>query len=231
MSASSCARADDLAAYALGALDEREEAGMSAHIEGCDHCRERLRWLAPALETLPESVEQIDPPSRLRRELMKTVQADAEAEPPPATSRGWRDLRVRFGGFAFGPATALAAVLVLVAAGVGYEAADTDSEGRTVAASGPPGSEAELQVGGGQATFVAEEVPPLPRGDVYQVWVRRGSKVEASTSFRPDAAGGATAPIPEAAHDADQVMITREPRSSQRPAAPTSAPLYSATLD
>ena len=129
MSGSPCARADDLAAYALGALDEREEAAMSAHIESCDHCRARLRWLTPALETLPESVEQIDPPARLRRELMQTVRAEAEAEAetqrPAAKSRGWRDLRVQFGGFAFGPATALAAVLVLVAAGIGYEAADT----------------------------------------------------------------------------------------------------------
>ena len=44
---------DDLAAYALGALDEREAGAIEDHLDGCERCRERLRWLAPAVDLLP----------------------------------------------------------------------------------------------------------------------------------------------------------------------------------
>ena len=43
-------RADDLAAYALGALEpERGARASSEHLESCEDCRADLRWLAPAV--------------------------------------------------------------------------------------------------------------------------------------------------------------------------------------
>ena len=68
---------DDLAAYALGALDEREAGAIEDHLDGCERCRERLRWLAPAVDLLPASVEQRTPPPALRENLMATVRAEA----------------------------------------------------------------------------------------------------------------------------------------------------------
>lgn len=47
---------EDAAAYSLSALEPGEAAEFEAHLEGCQRCRERLRWLAPAVAALPESV-------------------------------------------------------------------------------------------------------------------------------------------------------------------------------
>ena len=70
-------RRDDLAAYALGALDTAEAIELERHLEGCERCQEHLRWLDPALGALSESVERVEPPRELRERLMTEVRADA----------------------------------------------------------------------------------------------------------------------------------------------------------
>ena len=63
-------RREDVAAYALGALEPDEAAELERHLAGCERCRRDLRWLAPAVSTLGESVERLEPPASLRSELM-----------------------------------------------------------------------------------------------------------------------------------------------------------------
>jgi anti-sigma factor RsiW len=81
---------DDLAAYALGALEEPEAERLRAHLEGCEECRRRLRWLEPAVDILPRTVEQLEPPARLREALLETVRTDAApaAREPPQPAGG-----------------------------------------------------------------------------------------------------------------------------------------------
>ncbi len=43
----------------------------------CDACRIELRWLEPAVDLLPRSIEQLEPPDALRGRLMATVRAEA----------------------------------------------------------------------------------------------------------------------------------------------------------
>ncbi|MGZ5337794.1 MAG: anti-sigma factor [Solirubrobacterales bacterium] len=227
-----CSYAGEIAAYALGALDPAAEAEVTAHLEGCARCRTQLRWLQPALETLPESVEQVTPPPELRERLMAAVREEvarpARASGEPAR-RSWREWRLRIGGFAFGPATALAAVLIVTAAVVGYTARDQGEDARTVAVSSTlQGSSAELELTGEEATLRAHGVPQLPMGSVYQVWVRNGATVRPSSVFRPSDDGSAAAAVPEALHGADQVMVTRERRRGAT--APSEAPVYAGTI-
>ncbi len=74
--------ADEIAAYAIGSLAESERERLEDHLAECASCAERLRWLAPAVELLPESVAQIEPPQRLRERLLSVVYAEAgEAAP------------------------------------------------------------------------------------------------------------------------------------------------------
>jgi anti-sigma factor ChrR (cupin superfamily) len=68
---------DDLAAFALGALDRAEAVEVERHLDACERCRDELHWLAPAVDLLPSSVPQLEPPPRLRRGLMRTVRAEA----------------------------------------------------------------------------------------------------------------------------------------------------------
>ena len=60
-------RHDDLAAYALGALTDREAVEIENHLAGCEACSERLRWLQPAVDLVPASVHQLEPPPRSSR--------------------------------------------------------------------------------------------------------------------------------------------------------------------
>jgi len=70
---------EELAAYMLGALEPAELAAFEQHLEGCERCRAEARWLAPALQAVPESVERIEPPTELRTRLMAEVRGDAAA--------------------------------------------------------------------------------------------------------------------------------------------------------
>ena len=82
MSASEHSRwSEDLAAYMLGALDSDEVNEFERHLDGCERCREEMRWFEPALQTLPESVERQEAPPSLRANLMAEVREDVrEAE-------------------------------------------------------------------------------------------------------------------------------------------------------
>ena len=42
-----------------GALEPGEAAELERHVEGCERCREEIRWLTPAVNALPESVERL----------------------------------------------------------------------------------------------------------------------------------------------------------------------------
>src|SRR6478752_7068106 len=112
---------EDLAAYALAALEPGEAAEFERHLAGCERCRAELRWLVPAVQSLPESIERQEPPRRLRESLMAEVWADARAEGGSSARErrallpGWlRGGRMRL-------ATGFAVVLLAVAAVAGYE--------------------------------------------------------------------------------------------------------------
>jgi hypothetical protein len=224
---------DDIAAYMLDALVGDEQAAVESHLESCARCQADLRWLLPAVEMLPETVEQISPPPELRENLLDIVRADVEHS---GAGRRASDnkRRLRIGRFALGPATALAAVLIAVAGFAGYEASNNDGGGdsgtRTVAvASQANGSKAALVISKDSATLQANDVPQLPPGSVYQVWVRSpGGRIIPSSVFRPSNDGSAAAAVPEVLHGATEVMVTREPgRGSKTPTLPV---IYSASV-
>ena len=58
--------ADALGAYALGALPEDEAERVRRHLEGCPKCRAELDGLRVAVDALPASVEQVEPPPELK---------------------------------------------------------------------------------------------------------------------------------------------------------------------
>jgi anti-sigma factor RsiW len=225
---------DDLAAYVLGALEPAEAAEVERHLAGCEACRDRLRWLQPAVDLLPAAVEQRSPPERLRERLLDTVRAEAGAESPrpaPAREPWWGGLR----GLALRPATALAAAVLLVAGvGVGYlvrgsgsdEPEPTLVEARPL--SGATGVSATLEREGDLATLHVHELPPIGPHEVYEVWIGRGGMVEPSSTFVLRADGTAVAAVPGSLEHADSVLVTREPRPGSPQ--PTTDPLLEVPL-
>ena len=215
---------DDVAAYALDALDEREAAAVARHVADCERCASRLRWLLPAVDVIPAAVSQQDPPPELRERLMTIVEREAAVgEQPRPAPHARRPLleRLGLGGMSLRPAMAgLAALLLVVAGVVGYAVRDGgESEARVYAAVGQgQGSLAEgnLQVEGDSGTLTVSGLPATDRDEVYQAWVEDrpelGGEVHPSSVFVVSADGVGDVAIPHGLENAERVMVTREPR-------------------
>jgi len=217
---------DELAAYSLDALEEAERDRVERHLEGCGACRERVRWLWPAIDMLPAAVAQQDPPPALRERLMAIVEDEAAAGSParPEARVGARSARRRRSwlpglGGALRPALAGFGVALLLAAGVvGYSLRDDESSSsRTYAAvplSGRSPAEGTLTVEGDSGSLEVRNLPPAGRHEVYQTWIRHTGNdggIEPSTVFVLAKDGSGHVRIPSGLEGADEVMVTREP--------------------
>jgi anti-sigma-K factor RskA len=219
---------DELAAYALGALEADEAAVLERHLADCVECRAELDWLRPAVQMLPESVERLTVPPGLRDRLMEQVRS--EANEPRGSQSPTRSSSGRSGGLAWRPLAGLAALL-LIAVAVGIYAIGGDSGGggeTTVVAGHAPAVTAELVRDGESGTLHLAHLHQLPRDEVLQAWVQRGQHVvSAKTLFVPNPDGTASATIDDM-HDVNTVMVTAEPRGGSTQ--PTSAPIVSLAI-
>lgn len=234
---------EDLAGYALSALEPVEAEVLELHLKSCDSCRERLRWLYPALDLLPASVEQVSPPETLRETLMAVVRdeaGNAAAERAPAAAEPARAPQKRsrwqgFGEIFMRPALGLAVVVVLIAgAATGYVLRGSDPaatpENTFVEAKptrgAPPGASATLERHGDSATLHVNQMPELDRDQIYEVWVQRGGVMEPASTFVLGRDGSAEAAVPGPLQGAEGVYVTTEPYPGS--ARPTSPPVLAA---
>ena len=225
---------DDLAAYALGALEEPEAERLRAHLEGCEECQRQLRWLEPAVELLPRTVEQLEPPPRVRETLLQTVRREAPPEarePPRAPRESWWH---RLGPAVWRPATAVAAAVMLVIGAVaGYLIGEPNGGGTTTlqAQAMPNAKKASgtLARDGNSGILSVQGMPTLASNQVYEVWVQRGRKLEPSSLFVPRTNHSAEAAVPDGLDGADAVLVTKEPRGGTRQ--PTSSPVLSVQVN
>ncbi|HYI98811.1 MAG TPA: anti-sigma factor [Thermoleophilaceae bacterium] len=236
---------DDIAAYALGALDESETARIELHLADCQSCRADLRWLAPAVDVLPASVEQLAPPPELRRRIVDAVAGEDGPMARPARDRapslgasraGRRSRRSSSRRIAsLRPALAGAAAVVALAAGLaaGYALRGEDDAPTAATTTLPanvlaPGgtATASLLHHGDSWTLNVRDMPAPPGGAVYQVWLRHDRRMVPSVLFVPSRDRRATVALPARVAEADEVLVTREPRGGSR--APTSDPMLAA---
>lgn len=219
---------DDLGAYLLDALDAVERARFEAHLADCDRCRAELRWLLPALDVLAASVEQREPPVRVRERIIGGL-GSPPSSPGTTGRRRWRlPEPVRR------PAVAVAATAVAAVAGLagGYLLGDAgEGETTTVQAEAlVPGTrmDAALVRDGDEWRLELDGMPALSGGDVYQVWLRDGEELAPSVLFVLSDGQSARVALPGMAADADEVLVTREPEGGSD--APTSDPLLAAPV-
>jgi anti-sigma-K factor RskA len=222
---------DERAAYLLDALDERERIEFETHLADCDRCRAELRWLQPAVDVLPASVEQIEPPTELRDRILGAVEADAgPAKARPAKPPFWSRISSR------AALTGVAAVIALAVGIAGGYALRGDSDSsQTVATTVPveptaPSIRAAANLVRHDDTYTLDvsHMPDLRPGDVYQVWMRNGQQLQPSVLFVTSRDGTAKLVLPSQTGAADEMLVTREPSGGSQE--PTSAPLVSATL-
>jgi anti-sigma-K factor RskA len=222
-----CDRADTVAAYLLGALDEDERGAFEVHLRECAPCREDAESLAVAVQALPEGVEQLDPPPELKRRVMAEVGAQAElmdaARPAPRA----RARRRRLAWLAIPSAAAVIAAAVLA----GYAIRGGGPARHVVSAQvTAPGAHAQIVRQGSAATLEVTGMPAPPAGKVYEVWVQRaGAAAPQPTSSLFDVARGgrATVRVPDL-HGVRRVLVTAEPAGGSL--RPTSTPVIAANV-
>ncbi len=229
---------EDVAAYVLGALESERAAELERHAEGCERCRAELRWLMPAAQAIPESVERVEPPPELRSRLLAEVRADAagaaagggRAAEPGLSQRlsSWlRDLGS--GPMGLRPVAGVATAVLVVVAVAGYAIGGgigAGSEGggtSTVVAGHAPGVTARMVSEGDSGTLHLANVNQLTNDKILEAWVRRDGEVEPVRAlFVPDREGRASTELPDMS-GVEVVMVTAEPRGGS--AAPTSPPI------
>ena len=245
--------ADDLAAYLLDALEPTERRDFEDHARSCTLCRAELRWMRTAVDLLPSSVEQLEPPPELRERLLQTVRAEAAEEQQHTKSRtqaarGGREApigrsargrarRWSLPRFGLSPAGAAAlATLAILAAGIGGYAVGNgggDDASDTVAVRATPvepDARATIARTSYGAVLRVQHLPVQRRGRVYEVWlVRRGERSpEPSSLFAVHRDGTGAAGIPGDLDDVETVMVTLEPEGGS--ASPTAQPVLRANL-
>jgi anti-sigma-K factor RskA len=222
--------AEELAAYILDALSAEEARAFELHLAGCAGCQAEERWLRTAVDVLPSSIEQFEPPLELRERLMATVHTEAQAERdgkrPPR--RSWWSMVLR-------PATAVAAVAVLAAGVAGYliRGEGGGVKTRTVAAKpigAVPTAGGELVRSGNTTVLRVSGLPLQKSGRVYQVWLATvgGKKVIPSSLFVVDRGGHGSVAIPSALEQVQAVLVSNEPAGGSQ--APTTKPVLQAAV-
>jgi hypothetical protein len=192
-----CALNEQASAFALYALEPDQELAVRAHLPRCASCQEAARGAELVARELAGSVEQVEPPARLRAAVLAGARSGTEpgprparlgipTDPPPPAPRQRPPRRRRL-------AALLTAAVLAVGALAGYtahlqqqrdsESARAQALGDLVTRQDAPGStRTTLRDGGGAAvatvfataterTVVVSGLRPIdPDRAVYVVW-------------------------------------------------------------
>jgi len=186
-------------AYVLGALSADERAAFEVHLASCSRCTAEVRALRPVSDALGQSSLPIDPPPGVRAALTQAITA-ANAAPDTASTRTtW-------------PAWLAIAATLALAAGAGWYAINTrresdrdrlinsvlaapdlariDLSGQPVAPSATARAYWSRSNG---LVVLASNLPPLPAGRIYQLWVLTKEPAPISAGLlQPDRDGHAS---------------------------------------
>jgi anti-sigma-K factor RskA len=230
-----CAAA--LSAYALGALSDSESARVRDHLATCHECRAELEWLRAAVDALPASAPQVQPPPELKTRVMEIVEAEAEllraagaaADRPPAAShqrrRRWARMPAGRPALAFGAglaAIAVAAVLLATGGSTGTRTIQAQVTGPALSS----GARASLQVRGGHAELVVRGLPAPAADHVDELWVQRGGGAPVPAGTFVVQSGSVE--VARTVRPGDRVLVTVEPGGGA--AAPTTPPIVVARV-
>jgi anti-sigma factor RsiW len=161
------------AAYALDALDEREQAEYEAHLDACSECRAELASLQGAAASIAYAPELPAPPPELRQRILAQARSERENVVPPR--RRWV---VPAAGLAAAVAACAALALGLWAASLRSSLAEEREAASELAALVDAeripleGVDGAVLVGrNGEATLVVRGLDEAPEGKLYEAWV------------------------------------------------------------
>lgn len=239
--------ADDLALYALGALQGEERTALEKHLEGCASCRRELEQLRGDSALLALSTAGPKPPLRARQRLMDAVKHEPRERKVQVMHPGWAPVP----WFA-AAALALAAVLLwrqdgeLRARVAALQDLSTRQQAQlerarevvttltspdaqvvtVVKTNTPPQPQGKAIYVRDRASlvFIASNLPPLPLDKAYELWLipLSGAPIPAGV-FKPDAHGSATVinpPLPVGIQAKAFAMTIEPEQGSSTPTMP-----------
>jgi anti-sigma-K factor RskA len=212
--------ADDLALYALGALEGEDRANLEKHLDGCSGCRQELEALRGDSALLAVGTAGPKPPQRSRQRLLNAIEKEPRLTAVPSAPAR------RFNLWAlFGWAAAVGMLVVVIqlrrqnaslqlavnslGSVLGSQTIEMENARRIVdtltapeaqtvtlaAAKTPPqpqGKAFYLKNRSG-LVFVANNLAPLPPDKIYELWlIPPDGKPIAAGLFKPDARGNAS---------------------------------------
>jgi anti-sigma-K factor RskA len=203
----------DAAAYALGALTADEAATFETHLAGCVVCRDELAAFEQTVGVLALGAPQTPAPNRLRRHVMSAVRADVAAQAQrvaPAARPRFSFPRPVLGRPAIG--LACAAVVALAAAG-GIQLFSSGTTTRVYKADARThGTYAALRVTGSHADLVVDHLAPPSIGNIYEVWLQRGTRtLPTKALFSVNSDGQGDVDVPGSLKGVSHVLVTQEP--------------------
>jgi anti-sigma-K factor RskA len=203
------------AAYALHALDPREESTFEEHLAHCEQCRDEVTSFQETAATLAYDVEAPAPPPALKGRILELASSERSNVVP--FRRRWT-LPV---AAAAAVAASLAAVgLGIWAATLSSRLADERQANRAAAQvfelAGARGS--LIVTPSGEGALLVRELAPAPPGKTYEAWVIHGDTVKRAGLFpggtriafvltRPVPAGAVVAVTLERAGGVDQPTV------------------------
>ncbi len=188
---------DNVAAYALGALDADEARTVAAHLPTCPECQAEYAALRPVVTMVGNAVgAEMAPSPLLKARIMREVRIQ---ELRPARSFAWI-------------AYAFAAACLALAIGLG---AIVLQQRQTI------GTLARAH----SIYVIAHGLPPLPSGKVYQAWTlaKGATRMAPSVTFVPDSAGNAEVTVPADPATTAAAAISVEPVGGSKQ--PTTKPI------
>ncbi len=228
---------EQVAAYALDALDDREREAFEQHLSECTVCKEELDSLRSAAAALAYTGDAPPPSPELRARLLQRVRRESRTAPVVSLHR-----RVALPAVAALAAAAAAATIALgfwissLQSSLDHERAARSAQDQALGVLAAPGtsrfeltgaSGSLLVAPGGDAALVVSGLPRAPSGKTYEAWVIQRGEPKPAGTF---AAGGTraivwiTRKVPSGA----RVAVTVEPEGGS--ARPTSQPLFGAQV-
>lgn len=185
---------DQLAAYALNALDADEAADVAAHLAVCRVCQEELQAYQEVVGAMATAVPTRTPPPTLKQQLMQEIRQGSRSEtavappktPPPiapstpAQPGWWHNLRGWFQQRPILQPMLLLVVALLIVSNfqlrqrlaeadrpAGFGTVTLTGNSETAAATGI----IIISADGLQGTLVVQDLPVLPETQTYQLWL------------------------------------------------------------
>jgi hypothetical protein len=220
---------DDLAAFAISALDDEEQRLVDAHVASCPSCRAQVRAFAETAWAIAETAAR-DVPPQLRTAIVERARGAGSTR----ASRVAQLFEALRRPVPLIVPLALAVVLVVALAGYGIARRDADRYASAIAgavgakvvplaatgaAAGVRGS-LVIPANGG-APYLLLDLPAAAAGKTWEAWVIRGdTAVRAGVT---DDRGVTTLTLTTSVAAGDTVAVTAEPAGGVD--APTGTPV------